>query len=1027
MGPIFTRLPAKPDHPTLELEVLELWERRRTFERLRERNRAGPKWSFIDGPVTANKVLAVHTAWGRTLKDVFQRYRAMNGFDQRFQNGFDCQGLWIEVGVERELGFNSKREVEAYGLAEFARRCREKVIWSAGELIRGSKRLGQWMDWGNDYYTFSDTNIEYIWRFLKLMHERGWLYQGHRSTEWCPRCGTSISRHELLQGDVYRDRTDPSVFVRFLLLDRPGESLVVWTTTPWTLPANVAAAVHPEADYILREGNEWVARERFPDSRAVRVVRGEELLGLRYEGPFDHLPAAAQIEHQVVPWDGVTLEEGTGIVHIAPGCGQEDFELSRALGLPVLTPIDEAGRFYPAYGWLHGLGTADSADQIVANLSERGRVAASEEIVHRYPHCWRCQTPLVFRLSDDWFIAVDELRPLLLEANASVRWVPEYMGRRMDDWLLNMGDWNISRKRFFGLPLPFYPCSCGHLNVIGSRAELKERALEGLDQLEELHRPWVDAVVIRCESCGQAVRRIPEFGEVWLDAGIVPFSTLGWRNPIWVEAGYATGASRGLSRADLPDHAYWEQWFPADWVSEMREQIRLWFYSMLFMSVAITGRAPFRRVLGYEKMLDEHGREMHGSWGNLIEAEDAFSRMGADVMRWQYCAQPPTQDLWFGFGPGQQIKRNLLTFWNSASFFIEYANIAAFRPSYADLVELPRAALRPLDRWLVARTQQLVVEATQGYEDTMTADVLRAFQGFVDDLSNWYIRRSRRRFWEGDEEALRALWFALVHSLLVVAPIIPFLAEHLWQNLVASSGDDVPDSVFLAGWPQEQSPDAKILAEVDEARRVVELGRQARAQSKIKVRQPLRQAYVRGARRAARHADEIRDELRVKRVGFDEGPLTRVVVRPNLRVLGPRLGPKIAEVRRALEGGDYRELPDGRIQVAGLNLAPEEVLRDERMVLEGWASAGDGAISVVLDTDLDDELLLEGRVFELIRKLNERRKALGFELTDRIHVRLPTAMADLLRYADWIGGEVLAESIQTDDAATEPVIVKAEA
>jgi isoleucyl-tRNA synthetase len=1027
MAPIFTRLPAKPDHPTLELEVLELWERRRTFERLRERNRAGPKWSFIDGPVTANKVLAVHTAWGRTLKDVFQRYRAMNGFDQRFQNGFDCQGLWIEVGVERELGFNSKREVESYGLAEFARRCREKVIWSAGELIRGSKRLGQWMDWGNDYYTFSDTNIEYIWRFLKLMHERGWLYQGHRSTEWCPRCGTSISRHELLQGDVYRDRTDPSVFVRFLLLDRPGESLVVWTTTPWTLPANVAAAVHPEADYILREGNEWVARERFPDSRAVRVVRGEELLGLRYEGPFDHLPAAAQIEHQVVPWDGVTLEEGTGIVHIAPGCGQEDFELSRALGLPVLTPIDEAGRFYPAYGWLHGLGTADSADQIVANLSERGRVAASEEIVHRYPHCWRCQTPLVFRLSDDWFIAVDELRPLLLEANASVRWVPEYMGRRMDDWLLNMGDWNISRKRFFGLPLPFYPCSCGHLNVIGSRAELKERALEGLDQLEELHRPWVDAVVIRCESCGQAVRRIPEVGDVWLDAGIVPFSTLGWRNPIWVEAGYATGASRGLSRADLPDHAYWEQWFPADWVSEMREQIRLWFYSMLFMSVAITGRAPFRRVLGYEKMLDEHGREMHGSWGNLIEAEDAFSRMGADVMRWQYCAQPPTQDLWFGFGPGQQIKRNLLTFWNSAFFFIEYANIAAFRPSYADLIELPRAALRPLDRWLVARTQQLVVEATQGYEDTMTADVLRAFQGFVDDLSNWYIRRSRRRFWEGDEEALRALWFALVHSLLVVAPIIPFLAEHLWQNLVASSGDDMPDSVFLAEWPQEQSPDAKILAEVDEARRVVELGRQARAQSKIKVRQPLRQAYVRGARLAVRHADEIRDELRVKRVGFDEGPLTRVVVRPNLRVLGPRLGPKIAEVRRALEGGDYRELPDGRIQVAGLDLAPEEVLRDERMVLEGWASAGDGAISVVLDTDLDDELLLEGRVFELIRKLNERRKALGFELTDRIHVRLPTAMADLLRYADWIGGEVLAESIQTDDAATEPVIVKAEA
>ncbi|HEY1331499.1 MAG TPA: isoleucine--tRNA ligase [Actinomycetota bacterium] len=1032
MEPVFSRLPPKPDHPALELEILDRWERDRTFERLRESNRGGPIWSFVDGPVTANKVLAVHTAWGRTLKDVFQRYKAMRGFDQRYQNGFDCQGLWIEVGVERELGFNSKQEVEAFGLAEFARRCREKVAWSSKELIRGSTRLGMWMDWGNDYFTFSDTNIEYIWGFLKLMHERGWLYKGHRSTEWCPRCGTSISRHELMQGDVYRDKTDPSVFVRFPLVDRPGESLVIWTTTPWTLPANVAAAVHPDAEYILREEGEWVARERDPDAAALKTALGRELVGLRYEGPFDQLPAAEGVEHRVIPWDEVSLDEGSGIVHIAPGCGEEDFELGKSLGLAVLTPVDEAGRFHAEYGWLHGMGTVESADQIVANLSERGRLVSAEEIVHRYPHCWRCQTPLIFRLSDDWFIAVDDLRPKLLEANASVAWTPEYMGKRMEDWLTNMGDWNISRKRFFGLPLPFYLCECGHLTVIGSRPELEERATGGLEQLEELHRPWIDEVGIRCASCGEEVRRIPEVGDVWLDAGIVPFSTLGWQNPEWIEGGYATGASRGLSGADLPDHTYWERWFPADWVSEMREQIRLWFYSQLFMSVAITGRSPFKAVLGYEKMLDEHGREMHGSWGNLIEAEDAFARMGADVMRWQYCAQPPSQDLWFGFGPGHQIKRNLLTFWNSVSFFVEYANIAGFRPDPTDLEGLNDTELRPLDRWLVARTRRLVAEATDGYESFLTVNVTQAFDAFVDDLSNWYIRRSRRRFWDGDQAALRTLWCALVHALHVIAPIIPFLSEHLWETLVAApcagsdGGVDAADSVFLAGWAHADEPEADILAEVGEVRRVVELGRQARAESGLKVRQPLRRAYVRGAPLAVAHADEIRDELRVKEVAFGEGPEPKVVIRPNLPVLGPRLGAKVAEVKRALDAGDYRELDGGRIEVAGVELGPDDVLRGEHVVLEGWAAAGDGAISVVLDTDLDDELRLEGRAFDLIRGLNDLRKAAGLELTDRIRVTLPASMEDLLRFSDWIGQEVLAVSIDVAESATQPEVVRAE-
>jgi isoleucyl-tRNA synthetase len=721
---VFQPLPTVPDHPALEEEILAWWEAEGVFRKLRERNRGGPVFSFVDGPVTANRFsLGVHTAWGRTLKDVFQRYKALRGFDQRYQNGFDCQGLWIEVGVEHELGLNSKREIEEYGLEAFARKCREVVVRSSEALTRGSIRLGQWMDWGNDYFTFSDTNIEYVWRMLEVVHERDWLYLGHRSTEWCPRCGTSISQHELIGS--YVDRADPSLYVRFPLLDRPGEAVVIWTTTPWTLPANVAAAVNPDADYGRRANGEWVAASRYPDETFVETKPGSELVGWRYRGPFDELAPA--VDHRVIPWDDVSLDDGTGIVHIAPGAGSEDFELSRVHDLPVLTPVDESGRFYDEYGWLHGLSTVEAAEQIIGNLEEKGVLLEAGLHKHRYPECWRCHTPLIFRIADDWFISVRDLRQQMLDANAEVQWTPEYMGKRMDDWLHNMGDWNISRRRYYGLPLPFYPCSCGHLNVIGSKAELEARALSGLEQLEELRRPWIDRVPVACEQCGEAVERVKEVGDVWLDAGIVPFATLGWQNDTWIPEGYATGAAKGLTRADLPDHAYWEKWFPADWVSEMREQIRLWFYSQLFMSVVLTGSAPFRQVLGYEKMLDETGREMHASWGNTIPAEEAFARMGADVMRWQYAAQPPNQNLLFGYGPAEQIKRELLTLWNSASFFVAYANIEGFRPSF-DRLE-PSGELKPLDRWLVERTHAFVRDAEAGYESFMTVDVMRAYEG----------------------------------------------------------------------------------------------------------------------------------------------------------------------------------------------------------------------------------------------------------------------------------------------------------
>jgi isoleucyl-tRNA synthetase len=1017
--PVFEPLSSVPDHPALEQEILAWWDRERIFDRLREQNAEGPKWSFIDGPITANNPMGVHHAWGRTLKDVFQRYKALRGFRQRYQNGFDCQGLWVEVEVEKSLGLNSKREIEQYGLAEFAAKCRDRVAHFSEVITEQSRRLGMWMDWDNDYYTFSDTNIEYIWRFLKAVHERGWLYKGHRSTPWCPRCGTSISQHELFAGE-YQDLDHPSLFVRFPLKGRDGEALLVWTTTPWTLPANVSAAVRRDAEYVLREDGCWVARDLAGDGAFSKRARGEELVGLEYEGPFDDLDAQQGIVHRVIPWDDVSLEEGTGVVHIAPGAGTEDFELSRIHDLPVLVPIDEAGVMVEGYGIFTGLSTDEVEEPVIEELRRRELLVEAGRIVHRYPTCWRCGTPLLFRVVDDWFIGCDEIRQPMLDANATVEWTPSFYSKRMDDWLRNMGDWNISRKRYFGLPLPFYPCSCGRLNVVGSRAELEERATGGLEGLRELHRPWIDEVAIRCEQCGEEVRRIPEVGDAWLDAGIVPFSTLGWENPEWKPGGYATGAAAGLTGADLPDHSYWEEWFPADWVSEMREQIRLWFYSLSFMSVTLTGRSPYRSVLTYEKLLDETGREMHRSWGNAISVDEALDRMGADIMRWQYCEAVPSQNIKFGYGPAHEARRRLLTFWNSVGFLITYANIEGFRPRYG---QEPRGG-QPLDRWLVARTSEFLSGMEAAYERYWTPAITAELESFVDDLSNWYIRRSRRRFYGDDPAAFETLWYALVQAIRASAPVMPFLADYAWQRLVAGPCPDAPPSVFLAGWPEQpREVDEETRVAIDEVRLIVDLGRKARSESGLKLRQPLRRLVVDGLERAAVHVDEIRDELRVKDVEFGSVDAQELVVKPNLPVLGPRLGKELGAVRLALMAGDYEQM-DGGFRVAGHDLGPDDVLV-ERRGKEGWVLASVGGVTVALDTRLDDELLMESRVLDLIHRLNLKRKEAGFALTDRIVVTLPAADAELLAHEEWIKNEVLATEIRVDGESIEPHIALA--
>ncbi|NLD25939.1 MAG: class I tRNA ligase family protein, partial [Acholeplasmataceae bacterium] len=566
------KIEANYDFINCEKEILRYWEAEHCFEKLLEKNAQGPKYRFIDGPITANNPMGIHHAWGRTLKDTFLRYKAMNGYTSHYRNGFDGQGLWVEVEVEKELGFKTKRDIEAYGLDRFTKACVERVRKYSQIITEQSKRLGQWMRWDNSYYTHTDENITGIWAVLKKCHERGWLKQIYRPMPWCGRCGTSLSEHEM--SGSYQEVEHEAVFVRLPL--RSGDAnILVWTTTPWTLSSNTALAVHPDLEYVKAEmkgekkplilSKEVYLRRFSKDGvRVLETFKGRDLAGIEYETMFPDLPRQKGLHHRIVLWDEVSSDEGSGVVHIAPGCGAEDFELGLKENLDIIMPIDENANFFSDFGFLAGKNAGEVNDLVFTNLQTQGKLFHVHKIMHSYPICWRCKKQVVFRLEKAWALDVEELREPLLRNARMVKWYPEYQGKRMEDWLNNMSDWNISRKRFYGLPLPFYKCSCGHLTVIGSREELEAKAVnpELVRKLPELHRPWIDEIKINCPKCGKEVSRIPEVGDVWLDAGIVPFSTLKY----------------------FSDRSYWQDYFPAEFVIEMKEQIRLWFYSLLFMS-----------------------------------------------------------------------------------------------------------------------------------------------------------------------------------------------------------------------------------------------------------------------------------------------------------------------------------------------------------------------------------------------------------------------------------------------------------
>lgn len=871
-----------------EHKTLKFWEDINLLGKLKEKNKKGKPWSFLDGPITANNPMGVHHAWGRTYKDLFQRYKAMQGYSQRFQNGFDCQGLWVEVEVEKELGFRNKKDIERYGIANFVNKCKERVHKYSKIQTEQSIRLGMLRDWGNwqtefdekgewmkqahSYYTMSPENNYAIWNFLKKCHEKGLLYKGHDVVAWCWRCGTAISQHEILT-EEYKEITHKAIYFKLPVAGENDTYFLAWTTTPWTLSSNVFLSVNPHFIYARvadqKTGEVYILLKDkahlIENGQIIETFEGKALENKKYIGLFDELPAVRDAlenyEHKVVLWKDVTAEEGTGIVHSAPGCGQEDFMLSKLLNLPVINPTDDESKFIEGFEDLSGKGvyTAEVRDSIFANLQEKGLVYKIEDYIHRYPTCWRCKSELIFRLVDEWYISMDYLRAPLMTIARKINWLPGFCLERELDWLLNMHDWLISKKRYWGLALPIYECpECKNFDVIGSKEELQKRALEGWEEFEgnSPHRPWIDKVKIRCFKCNAVVSRILDVGNPWLDAGIVPFSTVSDDN----------------RSENIPyfhnNKAEWEKWFPVDLVCEsFPGQFKNWFYVLLVMSQVLENKEPFKNLLGFASVVDEKGEEMHKSKGNAIWFDEAAEKIGAGVMRWMYAMQNPANNMRFGYNVAGEVQKKILIFQNCFAFFKTYCQI----PKTKEL-----KIKNVLDKWILSKLNNLINEATESLEKFDSSKAVIAIENFwLNDLSLWYIRRSRKRFQssenpEDKKQGEQAFYDVLLTVCKLIAPIMPFLAEDVYQQLKT---ERMPQSVHLCDWPKVEKKfiDEELEEEMQEARRIVSLALSKRAELGIGVRQALQKLKVKSAKFKIKKEllELIKDEVNVKEIIFD--------------------------------------------------------------------------------------------------------------------------------------------------------------
>ena len=1070
------KVDAKIDFVAEEHKVLEFWEKNNIFEKRRDLNTGKPRWSFIDGPITANNPMGVHHAWGRTLKDIYNRYKAMSGYELRYQNGFDCQGLWVEVEVEKELGFQSKRDVEKYGIEKFVNLCKERVKKYSKVQTDQSIRLGYWMDWDNSYYTMSDENNYTIWSFLKKLFDQGKIYRGIDVVPWSGRSGTSYSQMEIIEGRKLVSHQ--SVFIRFQLRDRENEYLLIWTTTPWTLTSNVVVGVNIDLDYVKLRAVDgsiyYIAQENLEFQRLekqynekkqwidgvpklktiaqifkerggyeiVETIKGADMVGWQYIGPYDDLDAqkvpgghpftndelkqknvSSVDQHQVVnPGkdnignDIVVAGEGTGIVHMAPGCGDIDHQIGKIHNLVNLAPLDDEAKFIKKFDWLEGKNATDIATTkaIITDLKKRGLLVYVEDYPHIYPHCWRSGDELVFRLVEEWYINMD-WRGKIKNIVDDIEWIPTWGREREHEWLDNMSDWMISKKRFWGLALPIWTFDDGSFHVVGSKDELKRLSVEGWNEYDgqSPHRPWIDKVKIRHPETGLVGTRVLDVGNPWLDAGIVPFSTLGY----------------------LTDNDYWKRWFPGDFVTEcFPGQFRHWFYSLLAMSALLEEKAPFKTLLGHALVKDETGRDMHKSWGNAIWFDEAAEKMGVDVMRWMYARQNLENNLLFGYRTADDVRKKLITFWNVYSFFATYAAVDNFDPETDGNLE--EDFLTILDKWILAKMHLLIRDGRKAMDQYNVFMFMKLFELFLDDVSNWYVRRNRRRFWKSEDDsdkkaAYATLYHVLVNTIKCLSPILPFTTETVYQNLVKHMHSDTCESVHLTDFPDENEKwiNDDLIKKVDTLKKLVELGRSARSDSNQKIRQPLAKVLFALedddlANFIIENQGIILDELNVKGIeritNADE--LITYKIRPNLKTLGQRYGSGLSIIRAALESSAEDKWINefqrsGQIKIGtqdGEFILEKDDIFIDTIADEGFSAASGNGLTVGLSLELTRELVQEGIVRDMVRQVQNLRRDANLAVEDRIRVfwDLDGGIASALgKFRTYFCSETLTKSI----------------
>jgi isoleucyl-tRNA synthetase len=989
------KLPAQVDLVALEHEVLLRWERDRVFERSLEQTKDGEPWVFYEGPPTANGKPGTHHVEARVFKDLFPRFKTMQGRHVPRKGGWDCHGLPVELAVEKELGFSGKQDIEAYGIAAFNAKCRESVMRHVGEFEELTRRMAYWVDTEDAYRTMDASYIESVWWSLKQIHDKGLLVEDHRVAPYCPRCGTGLSDHEVAQG--YQTVVDPSVYVRFPVTSGPlkelGAALLVWTTTPWTLVSNTAVAVHPSVTYVAArtaDGEVLVLAEPLlhvlgDGAEVLERFPGSALEHTTYQRPFDwiDIPGA----HYVGTAEYVTTESGTGLVHQSPAFGAEDLQVARRYGLPVVNPIHPDGTFDADVPLVGGLFFKAADPALVQDLRNRGLLYREKPYEHPYPHCWRCDTALLYYALPSWYIRTTAVKDRLLEENAKTDWHPETIRNgRYGDWLENNVDWALSRNRYWGTPLPIWRCEAGHLTVVESLKELSALSGQDVSALDP-HRPFVDDITLACTQCGLTAHRVPEVIDCWYDAGSMPFAQVGF------------------------PHTGEEPAYPAQFICEAIDQTRGWFYTLMAIGTLVFDESSYETVLCLGHILDAEGRKMSKHLGNVLDPHELMDRHGADALRWYMLSggNPWAARRISHEQLEEVVRKVLLTWWNTASFFTLYADANGYRPGVTPVPELPDRPL--LDQWAVSELHATVQDVTEALEGFDSLRAGRRLQQLIDDLSNWYVRTSRRRFWDGDPAALGTLHEVLEVLTRLMAPFTPFLAEAVHDALVVSVWDDLPDSVHLRDWPQVDgglvSP--ALSAQVALVRRLVDLGRTARAESRTKTRQPLGRALV-SAQGWESLPQELRalvaSELNVVQLERLSGDLVDVTVKANFRVLGQRFGKGVQAVAKALAEADATALAaalrEGTATVlvegAPVALSPDEVIVTETP-RTGWAVASAAGETVALDLEITPELRRAGLVRDVVRLVQEARKHTGLDVSDRIELW-------------WAADGELAEAIQ---------------